>query len=143
MRSGLSNRVSEFIRFFVTALGGFVIDLTVATSLILALAFSDPLAATFGLLAGMVFNYFVHLFWTFGDRGASPSFRHFGRFSIGVGVTLFVRIALLSLMAKWGLQDVLHPTLRLAIAAAISFFLSYGINKQFIFRKAADSRPEG
>ncbi len=122
-------------RFFTTACAGLMIDLGVATALILIFAFSDPLAATLGLFAGMVFNYFTHLLWTFRHRNHTASVRHFLQFSTGVGITLIVRVGFLQALDHYGLQSLLHPTIRLGIAAAISFVLSYLICSRFIFRE--------
>lgn len=121
------------VRFFITACVGLILDLGIATALILAFAFSDPLAATIGLFAGMIFNYFTHLLWTFQHRNRAASLKHFLQFSVGVGITLIVRIGFLQLLDHYGAQSVLHPTARLAIAAAVSFVLSYLICNRFIF----------
>ncbi len=120
-------------RFFTTACLGLIIDLGIATALILTFAFSDPLAATVGLFAGMIFNYFMHLLWTFQHRNRKASLKHFLQFSAGVGITLLVRIGFLQFLDHYGAQSVLHPTTRLAIAAAVSFVLSYLICNRFIF----------
>jgi putative flippase GtrA len=132
--------MTEILRFFSVALGGLVLDLGVASFLILRLEFSDPVAAAWGLFAGMVFNYFCHLRWTFRDHDHGASLGHFARFSLGVGATLVVRVALLEAMARLGAQAYLHPTVRLGIAAAASFILSYVISRKFIF---AASRSSG
>lgn len=134
--------MTEILRFLSVALGGLMLDLGVASFLVLAMEFSDPAAAACGLFAGMVFNYFCHLRWTFRDHERSASLGHFGRFALGVGVTLVVRVALLETMARLGAQDYLHPTLRLGIAAAASFILSYAISRKFVFT-ASRSSGEG
>lgn len=130
---------TEIFRFFSVALGGLVLDLGAASFLVLAMGFSDPAAAAWGLFAGMVFNYFCHLRWTFRNHDHSASLAHFGRFALGVGVTLIVRVALLEAMARLGVQDHLHPTFRLGIAAAASFALSYAISRRFVFSVSRSS----
>ncbi|MDA7964127.1 GtrA family protein [Ruegeria sp.] len=124
----------QVIRFFVTACGGLILDLAVASALIIVWSLSDPVAALIGLGFGMVFNYFTHLFWTFRGQNQRPSLGHFIRFAVGVGVVLVVRIAVLWWLETQGLQAYLHPTVRLGIAAGLSFALSYLICSRLIFR---------
>lgn len=134
-----SRDITEVLRFLSVALGGLALDLGVASFLVLTAGFSDPVAAAWGLFAGMVFNYFCHLRWTFRDHDHSASLGHFGRFALGVGVTLIVRVALLETMARLGAQDYLHPTVRLGTAAAASFILSYAISRRFVFTASRSS----
>ncbi|WP_171102153.1 MULTISPECIES: GtrA family protein [unclassified Ruegeria] len=136
--------IGQMARFLTTAVGGLVLDLAVASAMILIWAFSDPVAAFVGLGCGMVFNYFVHLSWTFKDQNKRASFGHFLRFAVGVGVVLVFRIGLLWAMEAYGMQAYLHPTIRLGIAAGLSFVFSYLICSRLIFRnQSANPDTEG
>ena len=125
----------ELIRFFLVAVAGLVIDIAIAWSCIVFAGVSDPVAASIGLLAGMVFNYFLHLLWTFRDHQRQASIKHFLQFAITVGITLIVRIIVLESIRQAGWQSILHPVIRLGISAAVAFALSYGLCRWLIYGK--------
>ena len=131
----------QMLRFFLTAVAGLVVDLAVASALGLVLGVRDQWAAAAGLLAGMVFNYFVHMHWTFRGHGQSASVGHFLTFAAGVAVTLVLRVGILSGIEALGWQDWLHPTLRLGLAAGVAFGLSYVINSRLVFRLKDGGAP--
>ncbi len=140
MTSGMRRVYSEFGRFFSTVALGLILDLTIATMLISYAGFSDYLAATCGLVAGMVFNYALHLNWTFKSHGRKASVGHFLQFSIASGISLLTRFATLAAIAALGWQVVLPPFMRLGISAGMSFVLSYLLCRYVIFRPDAGSR---
>ena len=129
----LARMIPELSRFFTVALAGLIIDIALASALIIWAGFADIPAAVLGLAAGMVFNYFMHLKWTFGGHARQASMGHFLQFSIGVGATLLVRIAVLHWLAVVGLDELLAAPVRLFIGAAASFVASYLINRWLVF----------
>ncbi len=130
---GETRAAPELVRFFIVALGGLMIDIATATALIMTTGMADIPAAACGLLAGMIFNYFMHLGWTFQDQDRSASVGHFLRFAMGVAVTLVIRAGVLHAIEVAGWQAFLPPYVRLGIGAATSFVLSYLINRFLIF----------
>lgn len=132
----------ELGRFLITAVMGLVIDLGLAWAAVVQLGLPDPVAAACGLFAGMVFNYFLHLTWTFRDAGKRPSLGHFLRFAATVGVTLVIRIICLLAIDALGWQDALPPPVRLGIAAVVSFGASFLLCRNVIFGRQDASVAE-
>lgn len=126
-----------FGRFFSTALAGLVVDLAVAWALILVAGFDDVMAATCGLLVGMVVGYAGHLLWTFRAAGRRASLGHFAQFVAGAGIALAVRVAVLSAIEWAGWQELLPAIIRLCLGAGLSFIVSYFLCRFVIFRPVA------
>lgn len=145
MMGRITGVAPEMQRFLATASAGLVIDIAIAWALIALAGFSDLPAAACGLFAGMVFNYFVHLRWTFRDHDRRASLGHFLRFATTVAITLAIRAGVLSGIAAMGWQSLLHPVVRLGISAIIAFFLSYGLCRYLVFgpEKDTDSGSKG
>ncbi len=125
-------------RFLAVGVGGLIVDISVAWLLIDRSDFADIPAAALGLFAGMIFNYFLHLKWTFREVQRRPSLKHFVRFAVGVAVTLVVRAGVLMVIQAANWQSLLAPPVRLGIAAALSFFLSYAISRYLVFGPAGE-----
>jgi len=133
--SGLfTGRIPQFGRFVLTAGVGLVVDLSLATGLVLALSLPDAAASAAGLFAGMVFNYLMHLFWTFRGLGRRASLGHFLQYAASVGVTLAIRMGVLLALPPLGLAEDLPAPARLFIAALVSFAASWLICRHLIFR---------
>jgi putative flippase GtrA len=130
--------VQRFVRFFTTAVGGLIVDLAIAWTVVTFVGLPDTHAATVGLLAGMVVGYLGHLTWTFRGSGHTVSLGHFIKFATGTGVTLLVRLATLSAIGIAGLQEFIPTIVRLGLAAGLSFALSYIICRTIIFRPKAN-----
>jgi putative flippase GtrA len=113
-----------------------VVDLSLASALVLLFALPDAAASAAGLFAGMIFNYLVHVSWTFRGAGRKPSFGHFLQYAAAVGVTLVIRIAVLLALPPLGLAGALPPPARLFLAAVVSFAASWLICRHLIFRPA-------
>lgn len=129
MRHMQKGIILEISRFFSVALLGLIIDITLALLLIVSFGFSDVPAAGTGLLAGMLFNYLLHLKWTFRKNQRTASAGHFLQFSFGVGLTFLVRVLVLAGIDFFGWQDLMSPLSRLSLSAAISFIVSYLISR--------------
>lgn len=121
--------ILEVSRFLFVALLGLIIDVSFALLLITKFGFLDIPAAGAGLLAGMIFNYFMHLKWTFRNHQRKASAKHFTQFSIGVGITLLVRILVLEGIDVFGWRDLLPAFVRLSVSAGVSFTFSYMISR--------------
>ena len=132
-------RGPDVVRFFLVALGGLIIDIALATALIEWAGLADIPAAAIGLFAGMIFNYFLHLTWTFQNQSRAATVRHFLKFAIGVGATLVIRALVLHLIATFGWQEVLPSFVRLSLGAGASFVASYAINRFVIFTPNTDA----
>jgi putative flippase GtrA len=126
-----------FGRFFSTALAGLILDLAVAWVLIVVAGVGDVVAASCGLLVGMVVAYAGHLLWTFRAAGRQASLGHFAQFAAGAGISLAVRVAVLSAIEWAGWQELLPALVRLSLGAGLSFVVSYFLCRFVIFRPVA------
>lgn len=133
----------ELGRFLATATMGLAVDLAIATALILVLGLPDMAAAALGLFAGMLFNYVLHLTWTFRAAGRRASAGHFLRFALGVAATLVLRLACLAGFEAAGADAVLPAPLRLFLAAALSFAASFLISRHLVFARVPAGRDDG
>ena len=135
----MTENTQEILRFLLVASAGLVIDITVASVAVLYGGLADIPAAAIGLGAGMVFNYVLHLLWTFRGHSHKASLRHFLRFATGVAATLVVRAAVLGGIEAAGWQPLMPVPVRLFIGAAVSFVLSYLICRYLVFRNLPDN----
>ncbi len=131
------NPSSELIRFFLVASLGLAVDIGVAWWLIVSIGSSDPIAAAAGLLAGMIFNYFLHLNWTFKDTRKKATIVQFMKYTGTVLFTLLIRIIVLKGIQDLELQSILIPPFRLFISAAIAFVFSYFLCRWFVYGSPA------
>lgn len=129
----LLSTLPELGRFLVTAVMGLAIDLGLAWAAVVQLGLSDPVAAAGGLFTGMVFNYVLHLTWTFREAGRRASLGHFLQYAAAVGVTLVIRVVFLLAIDAIGWQEAMPPPVRLGIAAVVSFAASFLLCRYVIF----------
>lgn len=137
------NIPTQLIRFFVVALIGLAIDIAVAWWCIVTFDCSDPVAAAFGLFAGMVFNYFAHLKWTFRDYSQSATLIQFTKFAGTVSLTLLIRVIVLEVLNRLALQEVIHPAIRLFFSASIAFLFSYFLCRRVVYGRQLPAEGAG
>ncbi len=137
-----SGRLGEFLRFFAVTVLGLAVDLGLGWAVIAGAGAGDLAAAGLGLAAGMVVNYLLHLRWTFRDHGRQAGPGHFLAFALLSGVTLAIRLGVLSGLGWLGLREWLHPLVRLGIAAGLSFVVGYLLSRTLIFRRRAVDQGE-
>ncbi len=137
----LAGRIPQFGRYLLTAGMGLVVDLSLASALVLLVGLPDAAASAAGLFAGMVFNYLVHVSWTFRSAGRRPSLGHFLQYAAAVGVTLVIRIAVLMALPPLGLAALLPPPARLFLAAVVSLAASWWLSRHLIFRPPPPAGP--
>lgn len=134
---------SQLVRFFLVASSGLVVDIGVAWWIIVSTGASDPVAAASGLFAGMVFNYFLHLKWTFKEANQQASVLQFAKFSGTVLITLIIRIGVLKGIYLMGLQPVLHPVVRLFIGAVVAFLFSFILCRWLVYGNVPTEGTKG
>jgi putative flippase GtrA len=120
-------------KFLAVTVLGAIIDVSVTLALQAALEPPLALTAAGGVLAGAVFNYFAHEYWTFG-RGGRFSFRRASAFFGTVMVTLLLRMAVVSVLASIFIQRV-SDTILLLAAFGVSFVVSFLLARFVVFRK--------
>jgi putative flippase GtrA len=125
----------EGIRFFLVSCAGLGIDIGIGWALIALAGVPDPVAATVGFSIATVVNYFGHQFWTFRKGERRASFRRFTAFAGVVVLTLVVRLVVLDFLGPWLPGSGLNAPIRLGLAAAVSFFVSFLLSKFLVFRK--------
>lgn len=136
-----ARRLPEFLRFLAVTFLGLLIDIGIGWTLIGSGAGDLPAAAV-GLLAGMVVNYLLHLRWTFRDHGRRAGAGHFLTFALTTLVTLGIRLGVLGAIGWLGMQHLLHPVARLAIAAGLSFLAGYLLSRHVVFRPQDAPAPD-
>lgn len=112
-------------------LGGLLVDLTVANTLIYLFSFHVMVGGAFGLLAGAITNYFIHITITFRHRFLSPSWKNFFKYLqtclFGAGCRLF-------LLALFAAFSDLPSYLSLILATGLSFLVNYLLAKFYVFK---------
>lgn len=124
---------TELVRFLTVAAVGLAIDISVGSTLIIGFGVPDIPASAVGLFCGMLWNYFMHLRWTF-ETSSTASIGHFATFALGVSVTLAIRSSALWMIERLGWQESLAPPVRLLMVAALAFLISYAINRRLVFK---------
>lgn len=123
--------VKELCVYTVLTLGGLVVDLGVANILVYLFAFPLVLSGIFGLLAGTVTNYFIHLKVTFKDRNLTASWKGFWKYLQTCLVGAAVRVAILSVFS---LFTSVAPMIALIIATGLSFAVNYILSRFYVFK---------
>ncbi len=126
-------------RFFLVALAGLAIDITIAWSLIAFAGAADAVASVAGFAVATVANYLAHQFWTFRSGPRSASARRFLGFCLVVGVTLVVRLLVLDQLATVLPGSGIAAPIRLGLAAGASFVLSFLLSRFLVFRTAGQA----
>ena len=123
----------EFIRFFLVAAVGLLIDTAVAWLLHSQFEVLLTLSSAIGFLIAAAINYVMHEIWTFrgGQRTLST---HRALSYIGVlGITLILRIAAVHLL-QIILSSGAYALLILIIAAGTSFTVNFIASKILVFK---------
>lgn len=129
-----SKHSDEAIRFFLVSLVGLCIDIGAAWALIAVVEASDPIAAVAGFCIATVFNYLGHQYWTFQKGPHRASLRRFMIFGGVLVLTLVCRLLVLDYLGSRLPGAGLNAPLRLGLAAAVSFVVSYLLSRFFVFR---------
>lgn len=126
--------MAEFLRFFLVALSGLAIDLSVSWLLAVKAGLPLWLAAIGGFCVAASINYVMHEYWTFRGREAQLSVRRAAQYMGLLGVTLAVRLA-----AIFEIQQLvgnrIPPILILLFATGCSFLANYGVGKLVLFAR--------
>lgn len=133
LRPRFNKHSEETIRFFLVSLVGLGVDIGIAWALIAFAGASDPVAALVGFSIATVTNYFGHEFWTFIKGEQRASLRRFMAFSGVVVLTLVVRLVVLDFLGPWLPGSGLNAPIRLGLAAAASFILSFLMSRFLVF----------
>lgn len=125
------HHIKEICIYTFLTFGGLLVDLGVSTLLVYLLALPLVLSGAFGLLAGAITNYFIHLNVTFKDRNLKPTWKAFFKYLqtclIGAGIRLMA-LTFLSLFSGFS------SFTSLIIATSISFTVNYLLSRFYVFR---------
>ena len=119
-------------RFFLVALCGFVVDLSVVWVTIAIFDVPDYIACVMGFIVATTGCYFAHRNWTFRDA-PEASAKQFASFWMLTISNLVVRLALFTALGLVFLGDGYAIPVRLAIAGAVPFIFAYLMSSRLIF----------
>ncbi len=123
--------LATFFRFSVVSFIGMLIDFILTITIIYSLSLDIALAATFGFLAGMVFNYLAHKKWSFSIENLNS--QHAIKYFILVSIITYIS-RLVTIFFMETLSFVNSQSLVIILCAFIlSFMISYILNKQWVF----------
>lgn len=128
-----SDHIKEICVYTVLTLGGLVVDLGVANLLVYFFAWPLVLSGIFGLIAGTITNYFIHLNITFKKRNLTRSWKGFWKYVQTCLLGAGVRVAILGLFSLF--PDI-APLIALIIATGISFTVNYLLSRFFVFQSS-------
>ena len=123
----------ETVRFTLVAIGGVILDLSVAYALAVGFGLPLWLAATASFVVAGLMNYIVHELWTFGVAGGRVSAQRAAQYLSASALTLVARIVMLFLLRAWFGSTAVLPIL--IAAAGVSFAVNFAISKYLIFNR--------
>lgn len=122
--------ITEISIYTALTLAGVAIDLGVANALVYLLAWPLIVAGIFGLIAGTITNYFIHLKVTFKNRNLTSSWKSFGKYVQTCLIGASVRLGALAILGF----SLLSPLTCLIIATALSFSVNYALSRFYTFK---------
>lgn len=126
--------MSEMARFFVVTVLGVLLDIGIAYGLHEFARVTLTLAASIGFVCAASANYVLHQIWSFGGGAHSLSIGRAVKYGMVAGLTLLVRLGVVSLLAAF--FDSRYPLLILICGAGASFFVNFIASKFFVFASA-------
>ncbi|OHV77111.1 GtrA family protein [Rhizobium sp. LCM 4573] len=126
---------ADFIKYFVVALVGLGVDISLAWALTTFARLTLVIASIFGFMAGALVNYFLHEFWTFAVSEAHVSPKRGFLYILVVLITLLVRLTSVVALEATVFQESSQALQTLMIAVGFSFFISYLLSKYVVFRR--------
>lgn len=129
---------TQTLRYFAVVCVAAVLDLALSWGMHELLNVPLVMAAGLGFLIAHTLSYFGHEFWTFRHAESAYSTGRLGKFVLGGGVTLSVRLTLVWLSAP--LEALPFGSLaRLVFALGGSLIVGFAINRVLVF--GAHKRP--
>jgi putative flippase GtrA len=123
----------EAVRFTLVAIGGVILDLSIAYVLAVGVGLPLWLAATAGFMVAALANYIAHELWTFGAAGGRVSARRAAQYLSASALTLVARIMMVFLLRAWFGSTAVLPIL--IAAAGVSFAVNFAVSKYLIFNR--------
>ena len=133
LKHRIMEQSEEALRFFLVALAGLGIDITIAWALIAFTGAADAIASAIGFSVATVTNYFGHQFWTFRNGERRASMWRFISFSGSVVLVLAVRLVVLHILGPALPGSGIAAAVRLGLAATVSFVVSFVFSRHFVF----------
>ncbi len=124
----------QFIRFFIVAVGGLVIDLAIVWLTLALLPVHISIAMIAGFSAGALANYLAHEFWTFkSGEGTQASVGRAASYYVIVSLALGVRVGAATVLEHFfPTPQWLWPII--IVSVGLSFVTNFGLTRFVLFR---------
>ncbi|MBL8641689.1 MAG: GtrA family protein [Alphaproteobacteria bacterium] len=117
--------------YIAVTFGALFMDFGVANLFVYVFNFPLVISGAFGLFAGTITNYFIHLHITFKDRLLSASWNGLWKYIktclIGAGIRVFI-LAILAIFSN------MASITSLIIATGVSLTINYLLSRFYVFR---------
>jgi putative flippase GtrA len=127
----IRSHMREIFIYTAMTLGGLVVDLGVANLFAYLFAWPLVISGIFGLIAGTITNYFIHLNITFKSRNLNHSWKGFWKYVQTCLLGAGVRVGILGLFS---LFSNIAPLVALIIATGLSFTVNYLLSRFYVFQ---------
>jgi putative flippase GtrA len=125
-------RIDSVLRYLIVVVGGFLIDISIATATHEILGIDLVLAAALGFIVAMCLSYLAHEFWTFRGADSAYSTARLTKFATASGATLAARLLLVWISAPLAVLP-FGTIVRLLLAFSGSLVVGYLINRFIVF----------
>ena len=118
--------MEDFIKYSLVGFLGVGVNLGVYTILTRYFNFSEIVAPLVSIECALILNFFLHNFWTFGNRSTQSRIRvRFLKFHLVSGFAAVINyLVFLSLFLIFGLYDILANLTGIAVAAVFNYLIN-------------------
>ena len=118
--------MEDFIKYSLVGFLGVGVNLGVYTILTRYFNFSEIVAPLVSIECALILNFFLHNFWTFGNRSTQSRIRvRFLKFHLVSGLAAVINyLVFLSLFLIFGLYDILANLTGIAVAAVFNYLIN-------------------
>lgn len=139
--------MKKFVRFFIAAGIGFLIDMALAMALHELAGLVLWLAATISYFVVAACNYVLFEFWVFRDRDQDFSMKRLIGVILASAVAAGARIGTIILLAPLAIQILGETSLAdlalLICGGGASILVNFGVNQTFVFRQTKTEQAGG
>lgn len=134
----------DTIKFGFVSVLGLIVDIAIAWGVATLIGLSLVLAAVVGFVAGAVFNYLLHEFWTFKVTASRASLLRSASYIAVATLALCTRLGAIAILEGASFfTNSLHGLLVLLIATGLSFVVNYLLSKYLVFKRSPDDTTSG
>ena len=121
-------------RYFIAAVGAFMLDLLLAMILREAAGLAVWLAAGISFVVVGVGAYFVHEHWTFRRTESRASAGRFSRNMAALAAAFTARVSVIAIMEMIHRPEALLAAVYIIVGAGVSLTLNFLLNRFWVFR---------